>query len=187
MEKSSWLYDLKISWTKGKSSSGNAVCRSREEDGSKWHHYEIVEPRRLYVLWGSFHITDLKFPEENRNKQANTCYAVCAAMSTINTPEYWSSHVLDAIIVCGDRYVLLLAQSYKCLGTHIQSTQLKRKLIQELGLLLAQLPNSIRPTPAFGWFKDSLSIVYSTENDGSCNTCKILVESTQLFRVGSRK
>lgn len=69
----------------------------------KWHNFEVLKPHGLYVLWGDTHITDSMFTHENRYHQAAACYAVCAGMIQVNVPEYWSSEMLDAIVVCGDR------------------------------------------------------------------------------------
>ncbi|XP_011692991.1 PREDICTED: uncharacterized protein LOC105453034 [Wasmannia auropunctata] len=71
---------------------------------ARWHHYYVEEPNRLFSLWGELHITDDMFDEANRGMQTYACYVVCAGMTRITAPEYWSSKTLDAIVVCGDRY-----------------------------------------------------------------------------------
>ncbi|XP_018405507.1 PREDICTED: uncharacterized protein LOC108781891 isoform X1 [Cyphomyrmex costatus] len=71
---------------------------------ARWHQYYVEEPNRLFSLWGEVHITDDTFDEANRGMQTYACYVVCAGMTRIMAPEYWTSRTLDAIVVCGDRY-----------------------------------------------------------------------------------
>ncbi|XP_018306990.1 uncharacterized protein [Mycetomoellerius zeteki] len=71
---------------------------------ARWHQYYVEEPNRLFSLWGEIHITDDMFDEANRGMQTYACYVVCAGMTRIMAPEYWSPKTLDAIVVCGDRY-----------------------------------------------------------------------------------
>lgn len=101
MEKLKWL-DEKIVWAKHPVTTKARSCRASDEP-TKWHNFEVIESKRLYILWGKMHITQKIFAEENRGKQAATCYAVCAGMCLINTPEYWDAGVLDAVVVCGDK------------------------------------------------------------------------------------
>ncbi|XP_008204179.1 uncharacterized protein LOC103315718 [Nasonia vitripennis] len=103
MEKPSWLQDYKITWSKSSSSKTN-IPECGKPDITKWHHFDVIESRRLYVLWGQIHITDRIFAEENRSRQTEACYAVCAGMSLINAPEYWSAEILNAVVVCGDKF-----------------------------------------------------------------------------------
>ncbi|XP_011500434.1 PREDICTED: uncharacterized protein LOC105364245 [Ceratosolen solmsi marchali] len=97
IEKPRWLQDMKIVWLNVTGSK--SACKKR-----KWHEFEVLEPRRLYVLWSNIHITDELFDSENRNKQSRACYVVCAGMSLINAPEYWSADSLKAILIWGDRF-----------------------------------------------------------------------------------
>lgn len=101
MEKPKWLQEKKITWTKRPPVTND--CGEEDKEIVKWHAFDVITPRRLYVLWGEMHISDTIFPEENRNKQAGACYAVCAGMSLVNTPEYWNGEVLNAIIINGNR------------------------------------------------------------------------------------
>lgn len=71
---------------------------------TRWHQYYVEEPNRLFSLWGEVHPTDDMFDEANRGMQAYACYVVCAGMTMITAPEYWSPKTLDAIVMCGDRY-----------------------------------------------------------------------------------
>lgn len=71
---------------------------------ARWHRYYVEEPNRLFSLWGEIHSSDDVFDEANRGKQAYACYVVCAGMTTITAPEYWSPKTLNAIVMCGDRY-----------------------------------------------------------------------------------
>ncbi|XP_057341056.1 uncharacterized protein LOC130678061 [Microplitis mediator] len=95
IEKSSWLRKYRITWSKFSAST---------EKKSRWHEYYIEEPRKLFSLWGEIHPTGNIFAEENRGKQIHACYLVCAGMSRIMAPEYWSSKTLDTVVMCGDRY-----------------------------------------------------------------------------------
>lgn len=100
-ERSTWLKRLQITWGK---------CASRKRristkvSKARWHQYYIEEPKRLFSLWGEIHISDAMFDEANRGMQAYACYMVCAGMTRIMAPEYWSSKILDVIVMCGDRY-----------------------------------------------------------------------------------
>ncbi|XP_036146275.1 uncharacterized protein LOC114254284 [Monomorium pharaonis] len=71
---------------------------------ARWHEYYVEERNRLFSLWGEVHITDGVFDEANRGMQAYACYVVCAGMTRLMAPEYWTSKTLDTIVVCGDRY-----------------------------------------------------------------------------------
>lgn len=77
---------------------------SAEVTKARWHQYYVEEPNRLFSLWGEIHSGDDMFDEANRGKQAYACYVVCAGMTMITAPEYWSPKTLNAIVMCGDRY-----------------------------------------------------------------------------------
>ncbi|XP_015191552.1 PREDICTED: uncharacterized protein LOC107074545 [Polistes dominula] len=109
IEKPTWLKLFKISWAKcgpsaRKKSSGKDVGSIPR---MRWHQYYVEESNKLFSLWGELHITDGMFDRENRGFQAYACYVVCAGMTRIMAPEYWSSKTLDVIIMCGDRYYTL--------------------------------------------------------------------------------
>lgn len=106
-ERVAWLKRRRITW---------ARCAPRErrknrtkvtlngDKAARWHQYYVEEPNKLFSLWGEIHITDRMFDEANRGMQTYACYVVCAGMTGIMAPEYWSPKILDAIVVCGDRY-----------------------------------------------------------------------------------
>lgn len=106
-EKATWLRCCRaMTW-------GKCVDQTRKRPDSaeiavatkaRWHQYYVEEPNRLFSLWGEIHPTDDIFDETNRGMQAYACYMVCAGMTMITAPEYWSPKTLDAIVVCGDRY-----------------------------------------------------------------------------------
>ena len=105
IEKPTWLKLYKITWTKSlavpqkrKGTKELAVGKMR------WHQYVVEESNKLFSLWGEIHITDSVFERENRGMQTYACYVVCAGMTRIMAPEYWSSKTLDVIVMCGDRY-----------------------------------------------------------------------------------
>ncbi|KAI4490430.1 hypothetical protein M0804_003374 [Polistes exclamans] len=109
IEKPTWLKLFKMSWAKcgpsaRKKSSGKDVGSIPR---MRWHQYQVEESNKLFSLWGELHITDGMFDRENRGFQAYACYVVCAGMTRIMAPEYWSSKTLDVIIMCGDRYYTL--------------------------------------------------------------------------------
>ncbi|XP_076483174.1 uncharacterized protein LOC117166382 [Bombus vancouverensis nearcticus] len=105
IEKPTWLKLYKITWTK-------SLAVPQKKKGSKelglgkmrWHQYVVEESNKLFSLWGEIHITDGMFERENRGMQTYACYVVCAGMTRIMAPEYWSSKTLDVIVMCGDRY-----------------------------------------------------------------------------------
>ncbi|XP_023315140.1 uncharacterized protein LOC106652243 [Trichogramma pretiosum] len=111
LEKSIWLDQKHFVWKRS--------FFSGLEPTPKWQYYDVIQPGRFYVLWGKYHITDERFAEENRNRQASACYAVCAAMVLINTPEYWTPQVLDAIVVCGDDFYTNRALSLQTTKSHV--------------------------------------------------------------------
>ncbi|XP_029666284.1 uncharacterized protein LOC115237416 [Formica exsecta] len=105
-EKVTWLKCHRVTWsrcapTKRKSRAKFAVSGDKV---ARWHQYYVEKPNRLFSLWGEIHITDRMFDEANRGMQTYACYVVCAGMTRIMAPEYWSPKILDAIVVCGDRY-----------------------------------------------------------------------------------
>ncbi|KAK2582865.1 hypothetical protein KPH14_008943 [Odynerus spinipes] len=106
IEKPTWLKLFKMTWakcgpsTKKKPSAKEAAVVPR----MRWHQYTVEESNKLFSLWGELHITDGMFDRENRGLQAYACYVVCAGMTRIMAPEYWSSKTLDVIVMCGDRY-----------------------------------------------------------------------------------
>ncbi|XP_018347415.1 PREDICTED: uncharacterized protein LOC108751630 isoform X1 [Trachymyrmex septentrionalis] len=102
-------------WLKcyGPTTWGKCASANRKRPGStevtaagkaRWHRYYVEEPNRLFSLWGGIHITDDMFDEANRGMQTYACYVVCAGMTRIMAPEYWTPKTLDTIVVCGDRY-----------------------------------------------------------------------------------
>ncbi|XP_014213227.1 uncharacterized protein LOC106642819 [Copidosoma floridanum] len=102
MEKPRWIQDSRITWSKN--ATDVAECKKGGEERPKWHAYDVLEPRRLYVLWSDVHVSDQSFAPENRNRQVETCHAVCAGMGLVRTAEYWTPDVLNAIVVSGDRF-----------------------------------------------------------------------------------
>ncbi|XP_076299845.1 uncharacterized protein LOC143218508 [Lasioglossum baleicum] len=104
IEKPTWLKLYKISWAK---CTPVAQKKKSKEPGTgkmRWHQYVVEESNKLFSLWGELHITDGMFDRENRGMQTYACYVVCAGMTRIMAPEYWSSKTLDVIVMCGDRY-----------------------------------------------------------------------------------
>jgi len=106
-ERATWLRRCRAT-TWGKCAPANwkrpGLAKVVVADKARWHQYYVEEPNRLFSLWGEIHITDDIFDEANRGMQTYACYMVCAGMTRIMAPEYWSSKTLDAIVVCGDRY-----------------------------------------------------------------------------------
>ncbi|XP_018359681.1 PREDICTED: uncharacterized protein LOC108758934 isoform X1 [Trachymyrmex cornetzi] len=106
-ERATWLKRYRPT-TWGKCASANRKRPGSTEvttaGKARWHQYYVEEPNRLFSLWGEIHITDDMFDEANRGMQTYACYVVCAGMTRIMAPEYWSPKTLDAIVVCGDRY-----------------------------------------------------------------------------------
>lgn len=102
-EKVAWLKRFRVTWSRCPVSSRKR--RSVADGGkAKWHHYYVEEFNRLFSLWGELHVTDAMFDEANRGMQTYACYVVCAGMTRIMAPEYWSPKILDVIVMCGDRY-----------------------------------------------------------------------------------
>lgn len=105
IEKPTWLKLYKITWAKCMAAPQKK--KSTKETGTgkmRWHQYVVEESNKLFSLWGEIHITDGMFERENRGMQTYACYVVCAGMTRIMAPEYWSSKILDVIVMCGDRY-----------------------------------------------------------------------------------
>ncbi|KZC13949.1 hypothetical protein WN55_06300 [Dufourea novaeangliae] len=105
IEKPAWLKLYKITWAKCMPVTQKKKA-SKEPSGGKmrWHQYVVEESNKLFSLWGELHITDGMFDRGNRGMQTYACYVVCAGMTRIMAPEYWSSKTLDVIVMCGDRY-----------------------------------------------------------------------------------
>ncbi|XP_076627672.1 uncharacterized protein LOC143344925 [Colletes latitarsis] len=106
IEKPTWLKLYKIIWAKCMPAVQKKKT-SKEAAGAgkmRWHQYVVEESIKLFSLWGELHITDGMFERENRGMQTYACYVVCAGMTRIMAPEYWSSKTLDVIVMCGDRY-----------------------------------------------------------------------------------
>lgn len=106
MEKPAWLSQLKLKWTRFAAPAKRSL--NEEAVGKlRWHQFYVEEPNRIFSLWGEIHPTEEIFARANRGKQMYACYVVCAGMTRIQAPEYWSSKTLDAIVMCGDRYYTL--------------------------------------------------------------------------------
>lgn len=101
-EMTAWLRRCRATWyaPAGKPDSAEVTAVAK----ARWHQYYVEEPNRLFSLWGETHPTDSTFDEANHGMQVYACYVVCAGMTRITAPEYWSPKTLDAIVVCGDRY-----------------------------------------------------------------------------------
>lgn len=106
IEKPTWLKLYKITWTKCVPTSQKKKSQKEVAGAGKmrWHQYVVEESNKLFSLWGELHITDGMFERENRGMQTYACYVVCAGMTRIMAPEYWSSKILDVIVMCGDKY-----------------------------------------------------------------------------------
>ena len=104
IEKPTWLKLYKITWAKGLSLPQKKKGKEFTVGKMRWHQYVVEESNKLFSLWGEIHITDGMFERENRGMQTYACYVVCAGMTRIMAPEYWSSKILDVIVMCGDRY-----------------------------------------------------------------------------------
>ncbi|KAL0120014.1 hypothetical protein PUN28_007996 [Cardiocondyla obscurior] len=104
-EKVSWLKHCRATtWSKCAPANRKKSAEVSYAVKPRWHQYYVEEPNRLFSLWGETHPTDNVFDEANRGMQTYACYVVCAGMTMITAPEYWSPQTLDAIVVCGDRY-----------------------------------------------------------------------------------
>lgn len=103
-ESPDWLRRFKVTWTRCPSAKKRIVRDSIVTGKLRWHQYYVEEPRKLFSLWGEIHPTQTLFPPEHRGKQSFACYVVCAGMTRITAPEYWSSKTLDAVVMCGDKY-----------------------------------------------------------------------------------
>ncbi|KAG7204590.1 hypothetical protein KM043_005009 [Ampulex compressa] len=104
IERPTWLKLFEVTWAKcGQDSQAR---KSSKEAASKmrWHQYVVEESNKLFSLWGEVHVTDGMFEREHRGAQGYACYVVCAGMTRIVAPEYWTSKTLDAVVMCGDRY-----------------------------------------------------------------------------------
>lgn len=109
-ERLAWLRSHRVTWSR----RVTVDDRGRRRDPAKltvggdtkarWHQYYVEEPDRLFSLWGEIHLTDGIFDEANRGMQTYACYVVCAGMTRIIAPEYWTSQILNVIVMCGDRY-----------------------------------------------------------------------------------
>lgn len=104
IEKPTWLKLYKITWAKGLALPQKKKGKEYTIGKMRWHQYVVEESNKLFSLWGEIHITDGMFERENRGMQTYACYVVCAGMTRIMAPEYWSSKILDVIVMCGDRY-----------------------------------------------------------------------------------
>lgn len=102
-ERAAWLRRCRET-TWGKYAPRKRPGSAEATGKARWHQYYVEEPNRLFSLWGEIHITDNVFAEANRGMQTYACYVVCAGMTRIMAPEYWTSKTLDTIVVCGDRY-----------------------------------------------------------------------------------
>ncbi|EZA54012.1 hypothetical protein X777_05861 [Ooceraea biroi] len=106
-EKLAWLKSHRVTWSRcaaiNRRKRGSIKLAVRDSK-ARWHQYYVEEADRLFSLWGEMHVTDSIFDETNRGMQTYACYVVCAGMTRIIAPEYWSSRILDVIVMCGDRY-----------------------------------------------------------------------------------
>ncbi|KAK0181663.1 hypothetical protein PV327_003930 [Microctonus hyperodae] len=105
-ENSNWLNDFELTWTHS-SITKNAQEEIQLPEKLRWHQYYIEQVGKLFSLWGEIHPAGEIFTKQNRGKQIQACYVVCAGMMRIMAPEYWSAKTLDAIVMCGDRYYTL--------------------------------------------------------------------------------
>lgn len=124
IEKASWLKEFKIKWARFASS------KKKKEDNEnvaklRWHQYYVEEPLKLFSLWGELHPTGHMFARENRGKQTQACYVVCAGMTRIQAPEYWSPKTLDAIVMCGDRYYAMSKNEWQIVGRTIEKSDVR--------------------------------------------------------------
>nr|XP_012138611.1 PREDICTED: uncharacterized protein LOC105662224 [Megachile rotundata] len=104
IEKPTWLKLYKIIWAKCMAIPQKKKGIKDVASKMRWHQYVVEESNKLFSLWGEIHITDSMFERENRGMQTYACYVVCAGMTRIMAPEYWTSKNLDVIVMCGDRY-----------------------------------------------------------------------------------
>lgn len=102
-ERPEWLKRMRVTWTRCAAArrcttlAAKVAARAGRKT-PRWHHYYVEEPGRLFSLWGGLRV------ERAGSRVTRACYAVCAGMTRLTAPEYWSPRVLDAIVVCGERY-----------------------------------------------------------------------------------
>ncbi|XP_024937778.1 uncharacterized protein LOC107264810 isoform X2 [Cephus cinctus] len=124
IEKVSWLKTFKITWPRCQAIKKKS-CRDNSATSVKlrWHQYYVEEPYKIFSLWAEIHPTEQLFPKENRGKQSYACYAVCAGMTRITAPEYWTPKTLDAIVMCGDKYYTLSKLEAEALSEKTEYSQ----------------------------------------------------------------
>ncbi|XP_022229724.2 uncharacterized protein LOC111079038 [Drosophila obscura] len=83
----------------------NLEGRQRHQSGTRWRDYDVEIEDRLWSIWGGLHPRAPWFDSKVRGRQSLGCYVVaCCVASIFRRLGDWTSKLLDAIVVNGDKY-----------------------------------------------------------------------------------
>lgn len=102
-EKIDWVTRTKtIPWSRLE--KFNADGEERYTSVAKWKEFDVEMARKLFSLWGNIHPA-MKHFKPYAGKQHLACCTVAIIMSHIFKIDEWSSHLLDSIVIYGDKYL----------------------------------------------------------------------------------
>ncbi|XP_001353383.4 LOW QUALITY PROTEIN: uncharacterized protein [Drosophila pseudoobscura] len=83
----------------------NLEGRPRHQSDTRWREFDVEIENRLWSMWGGLHPRATWFDSKVRGRQSLGCYVVaCCAASIFRRLGDWTSKLLDAIVVNGDKY-----------------------------------------------------------------------------------
>ncbi|XP_026845568.1 uncharacterized protein LOC6596144 [Drosophila persimilis] len=83
----------------------NLEGRPRHQSDTRWREFDVEIENRLWSMWGGLHPRAPWFDSRVRGRQSLGCYVVaCCAASIFRRLGDWTSKLLDAIVVNGDKY-----------------------------------------------------------------------------------
>ncbi|XP_030372643.1 uncharacterized protein LOC115622739 isoform X2 [Scaptodrosophila lebanonensis] len=82
----------------------NTAGKYRNLPVSKFKKFDIEIEGRLWSLWGNLHPEAPVFEEVVRGRQYLACYVIACCAASIYRLMDWSAHLLDTIVISGDKY-----------------------------------------------------------------------------------
>ncbi|XP_068143174.1 LOW QUALITY PROTEIN: uncharacterized protein [Drosophila tropicalis] len=82
----------------------NTAGKYRNLPVSKLKKFDVEIEGRLWSLWGNLHPEAPVFEDDLRGRQYLACYVMACCAASVYRLMDWSAHLLDTIVVCGDKY-----------------------------------------------------------------------------------
>ncbi|XP_043465461.1 uncharacterized protein LOC122500551 [Leptopilina heterotoma] len=80
----------------------NNIKKKKLNENFLWKQYQVEEEDTLFSMHTN--ISNEIFPQQNQEKYFYACYVICAGMTRLISPEFWTPQTLNAILFFGRIY-----------------------------------------------------------------------------------